>query len=509
VRKNFFTGLTPFLLILTIVIIYAQYSGVYQLNEITRALLFLMAITGIIFFFLFKITHNLYTSSSLISVLISGILAPSWLFYGLAGATAILGVLEVLRVRLLKMKLRIPVFSYFGFLTLIFLVFFGSNYLAKILNTPYKEVQNIQFIKTGLQTATIPPSSPDIYYIILDGYGREDILREYYQYDNSEFIAALQKRGFYVASESYSNYMRTQLSINSSLNMSYLDDVSKVLASSGRWRPQYELIYHNEVRKFLESQGYISVALDSDFDASNIHDVDLYLTPYRYPLPDFERMVISSSALRYIATILPAEFQIRSFDTHRYLANFALQELENILETTKPKFVFAHIILPHPPFVFDSTGRSITPSYIYRLGDASDFPLSNDEYRRGYTEQMTYLNQRILQVIDQITARSANPPVIIIQGDHGPGMFTDFLDLDKTCLNERFSILNAYLLPDKDLSQLHPDISPVNSFRIVLNEYFGTDLEFLPNRSYYITESSKYDFIDVTDKVSNVCSQIP
>ena len=41
---------------------------------------------------------------------------------------------------------------------------------------------------------------PDIYYIILDGHARSDILKELYDYDNSEFINYLTGKGFYVAS---------------------------------------------------------------------------------------------------------------------------------------------------------------------------------------------------------------------------------------------------------------------------------------------------------------------
>ena len=68
-------------------------------------------------------------------------------------------------------------------------------------------------------------SKPDIYYIVLDGYGREDILNEYYAYDNSEFLENLAKRGFAVPHQARSNYPKTVLSISSTLNMDYISNL--------------------------------------------------------------------------------------------------------------------------------------------------------------------------------------------------------------------------------------------------------------------------------------------
>ncbi len=37
----------------------------------------------------------------------------------------------------------------------------------------------------------------DIYFIVLDGYGRSDVLKEFYEYDNSDFLRGLKEKGFY------------------------------------------------------------------------------------------------------------------------------------------------------------------------------------------------------------------------------------------------------------------------------------------------------------------------
>ena len=61
------------------------------------------------------------------------------------------------------------------------------------------------------------------------------------------------------------------------------------------------------------------------------------------------------------------------------------------------------------------------------------------------------------------------------------------------------SILNAYYFPGGRYEGLYQEISPVNSFRVVLNTFFGAKLPLLPDRSFFSTWTDPYRFIDVTD----------
>jgi hypothetical protein len=46
----------------------------------------------------------------------------------------------------------------------------------------------------------------------------------------------------------------------------------------------------------------------------------------------------------------------------------------------------------------------------------------------------------------------------------------------------------------------HDAITPVNTYRLLFNRYFGTDLEMLPDRSLVsVGDRHPYQFIDVTD----------
>lgn len=65
---------------------------------------------------------------------------------------------------------------------------------------------------------------PDIYFIILDEYARNDTLEEYWGYDNSRFTDHLEDKGFYVAYKARSNFTWTVYSLPTTLWMRYLTE---------------------------------------------------------------------------------------------------------------------------------------------------------------------------------------------------------------------------------------------------------------------------------------------
>jgi hypothetical protein len=149
---------------------------------------------------------------------------------------------------------------------------------------------------------------------------------------------------------------------------------------------------------------------------------------------------------------------------------------------------------PHPPFTFDRNG-GLRRKESFLWGDGDHIQRSFEEYREGYIEQVYFINQRMREMVDRILSNSPTPPVIIIQGDHGPGGRTHWNDPRNSDLRERLSILNAYYLPGGAEKLLGEETSPVNSFRIVFDYYFGAKLDILPDVSYFSCWDTPYDFI--------------
>lgn len=347
---------------------------------------------------------------------------------------------------------------------------------------------------------------PDIYYIILDGYARADVLEELYQYDNTDFVEYLSGRGFYVAGESRSNYCQTFLSLATSLNMTYLDDLAgRVGAESMSRRPAVNMIWYNDVMRFLKRFGYTTVAFSSGWWGTEITNADVYLTP-RWQPDFFQVELIGMTPLPFVAGQMGLQGEQHRAHGERIL--YTLDKLVELSELDGPLFVFAHVVAPHPPFVFGRRGEEIEPESRFTLRDGDQIvgkgSLTQDEYVRRYRDQLIYVNDRVRQTIDGILSGSERPVIIILQADHGPGSTLDWDDVDRTNLKERFSILNAYYFPDEASVALYDGITPVNTFRLVFNHYFGADYELLRDESYFSTYSRPYAFMNVTDEVDDI-----
>jgi hypothetical protein len=183
---------------------------------------------------------------------------------------------------------------------------------------------------------------------------------------------------------------------------------------------------------------------------------------------------------------------------NRMLTN--LDTLAQMPDTGSPRFVFAHILLPHPPFVFNADGEPIPPKS-FREGNYYDGTI--EEYIEGYRGQLTFLNKKLATAISGIIEGSDPKPIIILQGDHGPGAYLNWDFMEENCFKERMSILNAYYLPDVPEGRLYDSISPVNSFRVILNTYFQTELGLLDDRSYFSLWNSLYQLEDITDQLDS------
>jgi hypothetical protein len=349
---------------------------------------------------------------------------------------------------------------------------------------------------------------PDVYLIVLDGYGRSDVLKDIYGLDNSNFLNALTDRGFYIAKKSRSNYVQTSLSFSSFLNFDYINFTEDLAGKDSINRiPLISLIRENRARNLLTQAGYRFVSTDTGYLFTSIKNSDVYLSPDQTSTSGFEQFLLSTTALNALYSsgfpfvdTFQKYIPILNYSFLRERVVYPLDQLEHTIPSMPgPKFVYVHVVSPHPPFIFDQYGNVLEPDRPYTPGDGTDIIESAEKYQELYANQVLYVNKRTIAVVDAIMAESRQAPIIIIQGDHGPGSLMSDDNLDHTCIFERTSILNAYYFPGGKTTGLYPTVTPVNSFRILFNTFFGTHYKLLPDRTYYSPQGRPYDFIDVTD----------
>lgn len=335
-----------------------------------------------------------------------------------------------------------------------------------IKNTSNKDASVISSLLTPCDTCP----KPDIFFILLDQYAGHSALKEVFDFDNTVFEQALTNRGFHIVPRSSSNYNLTPFSMASALEMDYLSEEmgTRKKLNVGY---SYRVIRNNSVVNFLRAQGYDFCNYSVfDFPGQPAHEYGDFL-PYGTKLITYQ--TFTSRLARDIRSgILEGKLglgSIRRRIAYEYqhfndtIFNLVKKAAEG--HTGSPKFVYAHFMMPHYPYYFDSKGA---PVPIEKLGG---FRKTNSV---DYIEYLQYGNGKILQLVDHILKSSANPPVIMLLSDHGfrhPGKKVDH--------RYDFINLNAIFLPNKNYSGFYDTMTNVNHFRVFLNTCFNQQLPML------------------------------
>lgn len=328
---------------------------------------------------------------------------------------------------------------------------------------------------------------PDIYFIILDEYAHPDTMREYYDYDNSEFIDSLEDKGFFIASESKTRTPHTPQIIAQVLNMEYLTGGWYWDETKGEYReitsaqqppsqpwsePIYQKLAYSQVADFLKAQGYQYIAFGNwattnRWDSYMEDNTDLYfnyfVTTGSQWITEFQETLWRTTMLRpFYLHLIGSQYET----AWRRQTLYTLEHLKTLPDVTGPKFVFAHIACPHHQYVFGPEGDYVDP-----------LNWANFKDKQFYRGQYIFISREMEKVVDEILKKSKTPPIIILQSDHGQRYWSGIV----IGSDEWKKILNAMYLPGLDKGVLYDSISPVNTFRLVFNHYFGADYELLPD----------------------------
>lgn len=362
---------------------------------------------------------------------------------------------------------------------------------------------------------------PNVYYLVFDRYASLDTLNQVYNFDNSDLMNYFADQGFVARSEAYANYPFTQQSLSSTLSMGYLSDFEKRFKTdAGKFQtafPYRTVLRHPPVAEVFRQNGYQYNQVSSwwDFtrvgveaDSDPVKSFRLRILGLEFWLTDLQRDIFYRSAFSQILQkgITVGNITIAKYDQDRNpRQNFhdqmtAIQGIARNSQTqTQPQFTFAHILSPHDPYIFAADGTDAPYN-----GDRTDQDL--DEYKK-YTNQLTYVNQRIKELIS--TLRSQDPTaVIIFQPDEGPypkqfrGKLTersyfDPKNLDDTSMRHKFGITAAYYMPGVDQYTTRQELTnSVDAFPFVLNHYLGYDVAYLPECNF--SAGNKFVIYDYT-----------
>jgi hypothetical protein len=338
--------------------------------------------------------------------------------------------------------------------------------------------------------ANLPQSTtlPDIYFIILDEYAHPDTMREWYDYDNSEFMNSLKDRGFFIASQSKTRTPNSAQVIAQILNMEYLTPgwewdeelgkFQKIGCTEDSVEPWgngtlYPKVAYSEVADLLMARGYEYIVFGNWYASTRYqsyveNNADLYYNYFETTaipwMSEFQEILWDSTMLKpFYYHLVGAQYQ----QAHRRQTLYTLEHLKTLPEAERPKFVFAHFMCPHSPYVFDAEG-----------GPVDGINRKNHKDKQFYLEQYTFISGEIGKLVDALLKESEAAPIIILQSDHGQRPHHTGIEIGG---DEWEKILNAMYLPGMDYSVLSDNISPVNTFRLIFNHYFGADYPLLEN----------------------------
>jgi hypothetical protein len=382
-------------------------------------------------------------------------------------------------------------------------------------NTSYEVIET----NTNVDAWT---DSPDIYFFLLDNYGREDVLRHFFQFDTTDFLDTLKDEHFVIADRALSAHPMTWLSLPAIFEQEYqvLPQDSGPIPSIREQTPT--MAGANRTYRILDNQGYRFVTATAHnlalCDPSPIQDIELCVGHS----PD-ETRALRAATIQYellsrtplpgliVRNLLPSAIVARLIGSSnrwndgsvggkafRATDIIAAVESSKLIDPNAPVFTFAHMLYAHPPFTLDSNCNYLpalaTKSFLDNL-DGSQYL---DAYRMG----IECTQNELLDIISQIDPFA----VVIIQSDHGPGhgindQLNSRLDnLDNPgvpieYLWKRASVFSAIRLPKSCSINIPDTYAGVNTFMAVFACLSGQPIDLQPDRSIW----AWYSHNEVTD----------
>ena len=409
------------------------------------------------------------------AALITGVGVVFFFYFGYV-QDALKGIL-VSNIPVNKTSILVPISIIIFIILTVYFIKSKNNFesIIKIAN-----VVSIILILVVCVQFIIPSASaekPNVYHIILDEYTDNEILTKKFGYNNEKFLEFLNNNGFYMHDKLFSTFGSTVKELNVILNMEYPKKL--------RWMSEdYESLNNNKVMSIFSNQDYSVIETNSMMRWKNFSDVDTKLCyDTNFINSEFLDQVLGKSIIRYF-------LEKYQQDTRRDTVRCTFNVLNEItLKTDGPKYVFSHVYVPHPPFLFGPNGENVIPDHREISG------LQSRENPQGYVNQLIYATNEITVVIKNIVKNDPNA-IIIVQGDTGTLTGTEISKKTMKEIYQAHSILYAVRIPDVEDSDY---MIPVNTYRIIFNNYFNMNYDYLEYHSYLVDNDGNME--DITKKL--------
>ena len=357
------------------------------------------------------------------------------------------------------------------------------------------------FLRPAPPPVAANSTDPDIYLVLLDGHTRSDVMSDVFESDESAFVGSLEADGFTVANSSRSNYTNTSETLSSMFSATHLRDMPSMagLIAGTEMRPAggvvREAINDNATLDLLHGRGYEVEAIVSGWEQVTMREADRFMDTGQ--INEFEIGILRRSLVGHALESLAPDF-VSAQQRDRINGVFAALETAPTRLGARPRFVFAHVPSPHPPWVFNADGSPRTVvnlDSIYGETPAS-MGLTIDELKVGYRGQVIDVDRRMLASLAPLDAAikaAGRPAVVIIFSDHGTWIGADGGDI-----RLRFKNLLAIRSTAGDIP-LRQNETLVNLWPTVFNSLFDAGWATQPDDQYRIGARDNFDLVQVDD----------
>ncbi|THU33433.1 hypothetical protein FAM09_25110 [Niastella caeni] len=466
---------------------YNEFFGLIKISSLALLIVQLSAVAWVLFFICRKLYRDAHKAALFVTVLFfcylffgafqDGLAAKPSLFYWslfrtLIPVLAFICLVTFAGLFFLKRKpVRLTSFLSLLFVTLT--LFDAVTVLWRTATTKNKK----PLVAIGPLTPIADTvARPDVYLILLDEYMGTAALQEYYHYNNATFESFLKQQGFYVCAQPKSNYAFTVFSMSSLLNMRYHDSTIVGRNNGFTYTNLAALINHSAVSEYFKKFNY-SIYNYSPFDFAGI-DAS---SPFSIEPHDIELITRGMLYTRLSRRIIFGEPQdnlnvgILSGWLNKKVAASHENQMKSVLASAgkkSPAFTYLHLLMPHKPFLYDSTGKV---QDTYRAVDGKRI-LGTDKL---YLQYLVYVNKRIMRFVEQLQSATKGRAVIMVMSDHG------YRDANSTGKDFRFINFNAVYLPNRDYHLWYDSVSNVNQFPLLFNTLFGQQIPLKKDSTCY------------------------